>query len=214
MLIRKLILIILLCSQNLISQNSLHENFSTKFVPDKDGGNIIFCRNNKQILVKFFGKSIENIENEANEKLPNRYFLAVDKIAIQAVLIPVPKNITDSYDMKKLTLEQQKQILLGYIDYEIQYMNSDQNTAVKDIFYAEGNVNSSKHYVWNYFYKNYDVEKDLNGDFVIGQFCVSTLVFDQVLTVSISILKDYTINPIEVLKKIVQNIEMNENKCE
>ena len=212
MINRNLVIILLLFLQNIVAQNISQENYTPKFSSTNGVGNIIFCNDSKQISIKLFGKKFEDVEIGNSDKLPNRYFVAVDEVAIQAVLIPIPKNITSAYDMKNLTSEQQKQILSGYMSYEVEYMNSDPETSVHDVSFAEGD-SIRKHIIWNYFFNSYKEEKDTKGDLVIGQFCMSTIVFDKVLTVTIALLKSYDANPVEVLKKIVENVETREGDC-
>jgi hypothetical protein len=101
------------------------------------------------------------------------------------------------------------------MDYEIDYLNDNHGPGIKDINYAEGNVGSQKHLIWNYFYKDYHEDNDVNGESVWGQFCASTLAFDQVLTVSIAISKSSSsINPVLLLKQIIENIEIRKKKCD
>ncbi|MES2545907.1 MAG: hypothetical protein V4548_13555 [Bacteroidota bacterium] len=214
MIIRNLALIALLIStQFFFAQNSEEEIFNLNFSPNNDGGKLIVCRDKKQIEINFFGKKVDKLDMGTNEMLPNHFFINVDGIVFQTIIIPVPENIKKVYEMKKLTIKQQQEILKGYMSYEVNYMNNDKNTAVRDIMFAEGDINYKKYFIWNYFYKNYKPQDDTSGDLVAGQFCLSTLVFDQVLTVSVPMTKITMPNLIEKLKKIIENIKTHKQKC-
>jgi len=202
-------------AQICIAQSDKPESFNPKFIHTNNGGKIIFCCNNKQIQVNLFGKKIENVETNSINALSNSYFVAVDKIITQATLITIPEDVQKVYGIENLTLEQQLKILKGYMSYEIDYINSSQGPGAKDINYAEGNVGNQKHLIWNYFYKDYHEESDENGEAALGQFCASTLVFNQVLTVSIVLTKSNSnVNPVLLLKQIMENIEMHKKECD
>jgi hypothetical protein len=205
----------LIFTQICIAQSDKLENFNPKFTQTDTGGKVVFCCNSKKIEVNLFGKKIENVETKSFDGLSNSYFVAVDKIITQTTLITIPESVQKVYGIENLTLDQQLKILKGYMSYEIDYLNDSEGPGAKDINYAEGNVGNQKHLIWNYFYKDYHEESDENGEAALGQFCASTLVFNQVLTVSIVVTKSNSnINPVLLLKKIMENIEIQKKECD
>jgi hypothetical protein len=209
------IVLTLLLGNFVFAQSNPREIFNSKSVPTNNGEKIVFCNANKKIELNLFGKKFQKVEINDQQDLSNSYFVSVDDIIIQATLIDLPENVISVYGIKNLNLDQQMQILRGYMDYEIEYLNSDIGPGVKDIGYAEGKANSNAHLVWNYFYKNYDKNDIENGEPITGQFCVSTLAFDKVLTVSIPITKTVSkINPVMILRQIIESVRIANETCE
>ncbi|RZK10692.1 MAG: hypothetical protein EOO46_09715 [Flavobacterium sp.] len=205
--------ILLLVSFSSLAQD-IPSEFSSKYIPNKKGGEVIYCGNDKHFLVKFNGKKVEHTEIEGGTNPLNQHFIAVDGKVIQSSIIPIPQNVLDSYDLNNLSLEQQESILTGYMNYELEYIAKEMELGITEIR-MKAETHGSKSYIfWRYNIGNYKDSEDPKVELAKGQIYLSIMCFNQILTLNMPFLKDYSLNDLtKALTKIVKTLEIKNISC-
>ena len=116
--------------------------------------------------------------------------------------------------MKKLSLEQQENILKGYMNYELEYITKDLKVNVFEVQMKPEIIKSKKFILWRYKMTEGNKLQDIGGELVIGQTHISTICFNQILNINIPLMKNYSPNEItKILTKIGKNIKILETNC-
>jgi hypothetical protein len=157
--------VLLLCGLIVFSIDALAqykaEEFQPSLIEAKYGVMIVFNGQKNSFTLRIVSKSIEPSEQEN--------FLLVDKKLIQASVIP----FQEKFDFKSMGMEQQKELLTGYKEYEKEYLQEQLKagiTGTEQFLNLEGKI---------FKYWSFDMPKDNNS--VRKQVYLFTICFDQIL---------------------------------
>jgi len=160
------------------------EEFQPAMIETKFGAMIIYNGTKNSFTLRIVSKSIEPTEQEN--------FLLVDKKLVQSSIIP----FQEKFDFKAMSVEQQKQLLTGYKEYEKEYVQEQlkiQLIESEQFLNLEGKI---------FKYWTFNMPKD--NDSVSKQVYLFTICFDQILMLNGPVVKDQT----EVeLKEILINMQ-------
>ena len=192
----------------------IQSEFSSKYISNKKGGEVVYCANGKHFLVKLNGKKVEPAEIENGTNPLNQHFIAVDGKVIQSSIIPIPQNVLEHYDLNNLSLDQQESILTGYMNYELEYITKEVKLGITEIQMKPETYKSRRYILWRYKMSDYKENEDLQGDLAKGQTYLSTICFNQILTLNIPVLKDFSLGDLtKTLTKIVETLEIKNTSC-
>lgn len=156
------------------------ERFSSRFVLNNSYGELIYCGQNKHFTVEFVGKKFEEVEAEEGYRFKtNQNFIAVDRTIIQSTIVPIPNH---SNENGSIAVEK---ILEGYLLYELNHIRKELKVNISDALMMPGNLASRKYVLWKY--KLQDNVNSNDGETVKGQIHLSTICFNQILTLAIPI---------------------------
>lgn len=184
------------------------EEFYSKKIENKRNIELIYCSNNKRFSVKLAGKKIEEVEiGDGYNNESNKYFIAVDGTIIQCMIIPIPAHL------KKTNYEDTEKILKEYLVYELNHIKNELKVNISDDLMMPGNLASRKYLLWKY--KLTDNININDGETVKGQIHLSTICFNQILTLGIPI-QDFSLENKYKRKliNIARRITMAEKPCE
>ncbi|UZO80624.1 hypothetical protein NBT05_16985 [Aquimarina sp. ERC-38] len=169
---------------------------------------LLYCGNTSHFTVRINGRKIEEVEMEGETNIANNtHFIAVDNIIIQSAIIPI-----SSY-LKKVNSTDEAKVLNGYLTYELEYMKNELKVNISDALTMSGNLQSRKYALWKY--KLTDNININDQETVKGQIHLSTVCFDQILTLGIPILDLSLENKYKrKLINIARQITMNKKRCE
>lgn len=184
------------------------EEFNSKFLLNNKYGELIYCGDNKHFVVKFFGKKIQKEEIEGRfETIENQHFISVDQTIIQSLIIPIPN------DLRKANPQEAESILNNYLHYELAHLSKELKLNISDALSMPGSLKSRKYILWKYKMSDYTNVND--GETVKGQIYLSTICFNQILTLNIPII-DFSLEN-KYRRKLVnmaRHITMHDNSCE
>lgn len=146
------------------------EEFQASLVEAKFGVMIVFNGQKNSFTLRIVSKSIEPSEQEN--------FLLVDKKLIQSSAIP----FQEEFDFKSMPIEQQKELLTGYKEYEKEYLQGQLKTVLSGIeqyLNLDGKI-----------YKYWSFEMPNANSSVSKQVYIFTICFDQILLLNGPVLKD------------------------
>lgn len=165
------------------------EKFRFIFKSGTSGGEIIYNGKNHYFTINIIGKKIKQagVENSNNDS--NQNFFTIDNTAVQTAIVPLPQPLPKSYNLSKLSSTQQKELLDGYVNYELDYFKNELNVNLDNVKKEWKTINSKLFIFW-YF----EMPKSKNSKLETkGQIYVSTICFNQVLVINIPIFKEKSI---------------------
>ena len=178
-----------------ISAQYQAEEFQASLVEAKFGVMIVFNGQKNSFTLRIVSKSIEPSEQEN--------FLLVDKKLIQSSAIP----FQEEFNFKSISIEQQKDLLTGYKEYEKEYLQDQLKTGLtgtEQFLNLDGKI---------YKYWSFDMPKGNNS--VTKQVYLFTICFDQILLLNGPVVKDQ--NEAEVkslLINMAQTLELFPGKTQ
>ncbi|UII75171.1 hypothetical protein LV716_12995 [Flagellimonas sp. HMM57] len=189
-------------------QETESDEYFSKIEMNKRFVELLYCGNKSHFTVRIDGKKIEEVEIEGDTDIENnKHFIAVDNTIIQSMIIPIPNYL------KKFNSTDEEKVLDGYLTYELKFIKNELNANISDALMMPGNFQSRKYILWKY--KLTDNININDGETVKGQIHISTVCFDQILTLSIPIMDLSMENKYKrKLVKIARQITMNEKRCE
>lgn len=184
------------------------DEYFSKIEMNKRFVELLYCGNKSHFTVRIDGKKIEEVELEGETDITNnKHFIAVDNTIIQSTIIPIPNHL------KKFTSTDEAKVLDGYLAYELEYIKNELRANISDALMMPGNLQSRKYILWKY--KLTDNIKINDGETAKGQIYLSSVCFDQILTVGIPILDLSMENKYKrKLVNIARRITMNKKPCE
>jgi len=169
---------------------------------------LVYCGNESNFTVRIDGKKIEEVEREGGTDIAkNSYFIAVNNTIIQSTIIPIPNHI------KKVTSTEEEKVLDWYLSYELEYIKNELKANISDALMMPGNLQSRKYILWKYkLTENININ---DGETVKGQIHLSTICYDQILTLGIPIMDLSMENKYKrKLVNIARRITMSKKPCE
>lgn len=204
---RILLHIIILSAAVSFGQEIQSADYSSKLVVNKKSAILSYCGQDHHFKVNFSGKNIQEVEL-ANGVIAdkNKHFIGVDKTVIQTVLIPIKSPLLGSGPIS------QQATLDTYLQYELDHMVLDLNVIIADPLKMSGNIDSREYLLWKY--KLADNLDSTDEETVKGYINISTICFDQILTLSIPMTDLSTENKNKRrLRKLVRQISIYDTPC-
>lgn len=171
------------------------EEFQPSLIEAKFGVMIVFNGQKNSFTLRIVSNSIEPSEQEN--------FLLVDKKLIQASSIP----FQEEFNFKSMSIEQQKQLLTGYKEYEKEYVQEQLKTGLtgtEQFLNLDGRI---------YKYWSFDMPKGNNS--VTKQVYLFTICFDQILLLNGPVIKDQTEAEVKtVLINMAKTLELFPDKTQ
>ena len=159
-----------------------NETFTNTVSTISGGKRIAFIGKSHSFSVNVTGKTVTTEQVQGADD--NQTYLKVDNTIFQASLVPVPLPLPTGYAIDALTLAQQKEMLSGYADYELNYFDQDLKTKtheVKKEFFMMG----SRLFLLSTFKSDVaSRHPDIKTTFPYQTY-VSTICFNQVLYLNI-----------------------------
>lgn len=162
MLTRTLLLLMLLGSSKLFAQSS--EKFTAALMQTKVGAKMVYTSDSHSVILDIVSKKIEPT---AAANVVN-----VDSKPLQLVLLP-----NSALSTTDTTLERQKAELLGYVQYETNYVKNDVKLNISNITQKWFTINGKLFLFWTY-----DMPADNKS--VLQQINLSTLCFAHILNLN------------------------------
>ncbi|MGB5555984.1 MAG: hypothetical protein WBM83_15115, partial [Flavobacteriaceae bacterium] len=184
------------------------DQYYSKIEMNKRFVELVYCGNESHFTVRIDGKKIEEVEIDGDTDIvKNKHFIAVDNSLIQSTIIPIPNHL------KKANSTEEEKVLDGYLTYELEYIKNELRANITDALMMPGNLQSRKYILWKY--KLADTINIKNEETVKGQIHLSTICFDQILTLGIPITDLSMENKYKrKLVDIARRITMNKKPCE
>jgi hypothetical protein len=171
------------------------EEFQPSLIEAKFGVMIVFNGQKNSFTLRIVSKSIEPSEQEN--------FLLVDKKLFQTSVIP----FQEEFDFKSMSIDQQKELLTGYKEYEKEYIQGQLKTALtgtEQFLNMDGKI---------FKYWSFDMPKGNNS--VSKQVYLFTICFDQILLLNGPVVKDQTETEMKtVLINIAKTLELFPDKTQ
>ncbi|QEC75369.1 hypothetical protein [Mucilaginibacter ginsenosidivorax] len=159
---RTLILLLLLCSGKLFAQTT--EKFTPALMETKSGAKVVYTSDRHSITFDVVSKKIVPTDN------PN--LINVDNKPLQFILIP-----NSALSTTDTTLARQKAELLGYADYELDYVKKEVKMKISGVTEKWITINNKLFLFWTY-----NMPPDNKS--VLQQLNLSTLCFAHVLNLN------------------------------
>jgi hypothetical protein len=171
------------------------EEFQPAVIETKFGALIIYNGTRNSFTLQINSKSIESTDQEN--------FLMIDKKLVQSSIIP----FTEEFDFSKLSIEQQKQLLTGYKEYEKEFIQEQLKSKLveyEQFLNLEGKI--FKYWSFNMPPGNSSVSK---------QIYLFTICFDQILILNGPVLKNESENELKsLLIGLAKTIALFPNKTQ
>ena len=161
-----------------IAQDDFYtEEFELSFSTTMNGGEFVYNGKAHSFKIKVVSDSIRTTEH------PN--FITVGNRIVQSNAVPLPSS---RLDLKKLTIEQQKEVLNGYVEYELDYFKNEIHLVCQNLQLEWVTVDARLWLIWSF-----DVPKQKATEGTskpaTSQIYASTICFNQVLDLNIPVLK-------------------------
>jgi hypothetical protein len=171
------------------------EEFQASMIQTKFGAMIVFNGQKNSFAIRIVSKSIEPSQQEN--------FLLIDKKLIQASAIP----FQEQFDFNAMSIEQQKELLTGYKEYEKEYVQEQlksEVTGTEQFLNFEGRF---------FIYWSFDMPQGNNS--VSKQVYLFTICFDQILLLNGPVLKDQSESDVKsVLISMAKSLEVFPGKTQ
>lgn len=171
------------------------EEFQPAMIETKFGAMIIYNGTKNSFTLRIVSKSIEPTEQEN--------FLLVDKKLVQSSIIP----FQEKFDFKTMSVEQQKQLLTGYKEYEKEYVQEQLKIQLEEseqFLNLEGKI---------FKYWTFNMPKD--NDSVSKQVYLFTICFDQILMLNGPVVKDQSeVELKNILINMAKTVELFPDKTQ
>jgi len=154
-----------------------NESFKYYFKPTQTGATVIYKGNTHSFTFDLKGKKLK--ETKAAESAENNNFIGSDKSFIQTSLVPLPQPIPQSFHLSNLTVDQQKEALDGYVDYELDYFANELHVKVTNLKRKWETINGKLFILW-YFDSAMKIPGNRIASNLPSQIYVSTVCFNQV----------------------------------
>jgi hypothetical protein len=182
------------------SQNEYKpEDFHAALLQTKTGAMIVYTGDKHSFTLDIVSKNIKPSEE------PN--FVIVDNTVLQSIIIPFPQK----FDFENMNIETQKQNLLGYMNYELDYIKNELKEKIDNEKYEWVELNNKLFLLWFYdMPKNKNIEK---------QVYLTTVCFDHILNLNtplererndFNFAKDFLIKISQTIKLYDKSINLDE----
>lgn len=174
------------------------EVFTSSFVQSKTGMDLVFNGKSHSFTLTFTGVNAKTADVMAKEE--NQNFATIGENIVQASLVALPQPISPTVNLSKLTYDEIKPTLEGYVNYELEYITKDLKLNPQNIKKEWKTISSQLFLVW-YFEAKFDAPDVAKK--VTAQIYYTTICFNQVLDINIPL---YNKNDVESKKALIEKI--------
>jgi len=167
------------------------EQFESGFVATQTGGLIVYSGLNHSFTIEVQAKVVKPTE-QTN-------FYLVDNQIVQTAILPIPMKT----DLKDMSTIKQKEIIRGYIDYELLYFRNTLKQEYSKLHIDWTVINGKVYADWSF-----DMPKD--NQQVKKQLYMTTICFDQILDLNAPVFDNYT-KAKEILLQLAGSIKLYNN---
>jgi hypothetical protein len=144
--------------------------YHVSFSASKNGGTMRFSGPKNSLAIDIVGDTIQTTDQ------PN--YLVVDNLIVQASMVPLPGGV----DGSQQTVARQKEILSGYVGYEMDYFQKELKLATSGLKREWLTIGERTFLMWTFHLDPPKGGKTSgSGNTIIGQIYLSVLWHDQVL---------------------------------
>ncbi|HMG81726.1 MAG TPA: hypothetical protein VK559_01700 [Ferruginibacter sp.] len=173
---------ILTISLKTIAQTDISkENFTFSYVKTKSGGRFLYTGSSHSFSVDVVSANIKKTE------YPN--YIQINDHVVQSSIIPLPES---SLDLNALTIDQQKETLDGYVDYELDYFKNDLKLNYQNLKKEWVTSNSKLWLVWYFDLPDLKNAGTTADETTKSQIYASTICFNQVLDLNTPLMQNDT----------------------
>ncbi|MDP4185821.1 MAG: hypothetical protein Q8862_11755 [Bacteroidota bacterium] len=167
------------------------EKYQTALMPTKTGGMIAYTGTSHSFTLNLVSNNIKPLEH---------HLINIDNTIFQSIIIPFKKKC----DFEHMSIEDQKANLLGYMNYELDYVSKELKLDVRNKKYEWLELNGKQFLFWYYDMpdSNPQIEK---------QIFLTTVCYDQFLCLGSPLGKNkngFEFNK-ALLVKIGKTLQMN-----
>jgi hypothetical protein len=181
------------------------ETFNSAYLPTKTGAQISFIGKSHSFSINLTGKVAKTQAVQGGEE--NQNFFYLDNKVVQTSLVPLQLPLPDGYKVGDLTTDQQKEILNGYVDYELDYFNQELHAQPKNVKREWVVINSVPFLIWYFNFQVKQPDPQAVKSFT-GQIYMSAICFNQVLDINMPIDNRVIFDPSKViLEKIAATLK-------
>jgi hypothetical protein len=183
-----LLFLALLASFTTLAQSDINnEEFQLSYLTKEGGAQFLYNGKAHAFSIDIKADSIKTTE------YPN--YIIADKHIVQVSAIPLQPT---SIDLSRLTIEQQKGALSGYVDFEMDYFRNELKLDCRNMKKEWIFIDSKLWLIWSFDAIAQDVSEQL-AQKTKSQVYSSTICFNQVLDLNIPVFQNDDIVKIKVL---------------
>ncbi len=186
-----------------------NEEFEYRLIDNKTKCKVLYIGKDHFFEIELKGNLHSNVEITGNNP-SNNNFINLDKKLIQFTAIPITYNIIGKFfDLNKLSIGNQKQVLDSYLKYESDYRKNELGIKMKNYKLQETDDNGKLYYFLSYEIADYSNEKENT----YKNIYLITIAYNQILSINIPLTKDN--NELEsdlFLKKLRHKIKFHNKK--
>jgi hypothetical protein len=189
-----------------------NEIFKYQLSPNKTGAQIVYQGKSHYFTLNVTGKKVKPAPL-SSARAENQDFIDIDNTILQTSLVALPKPLPADFKLSALTVEQQKTLLDGYVNYELDYLKDELHinfTALKKEYIT---LNSKLFVLWYFKMSPTSGSKNMERA-TVAQVYLSAVVFNQVLVVNVPVMdKDLSLAAcIALVKKVGGNLALFNGK--
>jgi hypothetical protein len=188
------LILLLLISSKLFAQSS-GEKFKSALMEKKDGAEVVYSSDKHSFTLDIISDNIKPLQQPG--------YVLVNNKTLQFVFIG-----NDALKQNENTEEQQKAQLLGYMQYELDYVKNEVKLNYTDLAHEWLTINNKIYLLW-YYDMPLDMKSKKGG--VLKQVNLSTLCFAHILNLNTPFEQgDSLVADTNFLTKVAQTLKQND----
>lgn len=186
----------------------LNNEFVFSIIRDKK--QILYKGDNNYITIGLKAKKIKRLDNQVEQKPINQNFLEIDGHIVGFSIIDIPKDNLAGLNVYDLSEIEQDKILNNYIEYELNYFETELNLKIYNYLLQKRYYKSKSYYVSSF--KNFVLENATDTEIVSknakGQVYLFSIQLNKILVINIPVFEDEKFDEATLLiKGFVKNIK-------
>ncbi|NHA04019.1 hypothetical protein G7092_09440 [Mucilaginibacter sp. HC2] len=196
-----ILLLLILCAGKLAAQTA--EQFKPALMETKYGAKIVYTSAGHSLTLDVVSAHIKPLDKSG--------VIEVDKKVLQYILIE-----NSALSLTDTTVARQKAELLGYAQYELDYIKNEVKLEIADLQQSWVNINNKIYLLWYYRVpQNNKQVPEPGSKRAVQQVNLSTLCFAHVLNLNSPVLEGEDFNDTkELLTKIAKTLKQNNSKID
>ena len=187
-----------ICSLAMAQEDINTEAFTFNFSPNDKGADIVYLGKSHSFGLNIVSPAVSREQVQGTDN--NQSFIKIGKDVIQFSLVNLPQPIPASMQLSKLTDDETKETLEGYVNYELDYFNKGLNLTTNSVKKEWKTINARLYLVWYFEFKAPGTDADKK---FAAQIYYSTICFNQVLDINTPL---YSKDDFERSKTLIETI--------
>ena len=175
-----------------------NEAFTFNFSPTGKGADITYVGKTHSFGLNIIGPAVSREQVQGTDN--NQSFIRIGKDVIQFSLVNLPQPIPPAMQLSKLTDDETKETLEGYVSYELDYFTKGLNITTNSVKKEWKTINSRLYLVWYFEFKAPGTNTDKK---FAAQVYYSTICFNQVLDINTPL---YSKDDLERSKTLIETM--------